>query len=150
MRKGWSSGSITIFFFIKQTESDQVSFVFQRICILKNLETVGLRTKERLLTGHFPSKSCKLLTSDSNSVRLPTRSLHSTAKSSRWSWRHSSSCTQKGNPLGFINYITDQGKLRYQRLLPFQWSFFSFHFKTTSLNRTLKFYLFPKLGWLER
>lgn len=64
-------------------QSDKVAFVLQRSCSLKSLETAELRRKERLLTGHFPSTSCKLLTSDSNSVRLPTISLHSTAKSSR-------------------------------------------------------------------
>lgn len=76
-----------------------------------------------------PSTSCKPLTSDSSSVRLPTMSLHSTAKSSRWSCRHSSSCnTHNGHPSGLVNYISDQGELRVQRLLPFPWSSFLFFF----------------------
>lgn len=38
------------------------------------------------------SSSRRVVTSDSSSVRFPTTSLQSDTRSSRWSWRHSSSC----------------------------------------------------------
>lgn len=56
----------------------------------------------------------------------------------------------KGDPSAFVNSINDQGKLRYQGLLPLQWFSFSFLFKMTSLNRMLKLYLIPQTRFLEK